>query len=263
MPVRIYESFPQEIFSDQAVLYHGTSNLFEERIDAGGLIPAPNEHVVQVMQALECIRTEVLQSQIYTAPSGSWEILPFFTGELDKHGTRPVSLSLHFDRCKLFASADFAAGEAVRTIGRIRPHLLQLLNDQAIRDARMEKIRQAHTRLHPAAVHLYANELMLDLDELRRRVDAIDHLMVDLIKQREAYRYGVVYAVRLDGIVPDERLGAEAVGLYSFDPIPAHAILGKVILHDLELDGGPIDRPDDLLDRLLYWRQRVPKHTAQ
>lgn len=255
MAIPEYECFPEELTQNMEILYHGTSNVAEAGIEQNGIRPVQDEKLHALASELMGIHRDVLKEKIGRNPGG-FEALVFYDAELNQHETRPISLAYTSDHSQLYASAGFCGGELARTVSRIHPYLHRLINDPEARDERQSPIDKAIASLPPYSHHSYLDRRVLDVEELRHRVALIDQQMMELVNVHEAYRYGVIYAVRMDRLEAFPPLREESNGIYALGPIPLNAVIGKVITKATIHKSDPDGAVDDLLQRIEYWRPR-------
>lgn len=253
MSIPQFEAFPEEIISDYNVLYHGTSSVAEDLIDQEGLRPLKDPNIEEVFHGLKEIYELVLGGHVDREGSGFVQ-LPYFWAELQKHGMRPISLSVDHERCFRYAGKECCGGEIAESIALVRPYLLSLINDPQARANRQasidRKIKSYPPNMHPS----YYDRKVLDVAELERRVAAIEPTMQRLLALRDQYRHGVIYAIRLNASEWREKLHGEmGGGLYALENIPVSAIMGKVIVHEVLTESLGDEKTTERLERIAYW----------
>lgn len=236
--------FTSKVEKDNWVFYHGTSSLMENNIDAQGLIWKKNgigkEEVEQVLNIFH----EMSWAGKHT---GGYCILKPFTGDYDFGGGNEKSIYLAetSHRAMLYSTKDFAGGETQRAIRNCIEDLEKYLTDSSVRSEHENKqleninLYDSYYKSRPEEKmtkeeieYMQENKpelVKVDLDWLESKLKSIQHIKETCNMSMSEYRYGLVYAVKLDknnieGITYDRAMGVQ------FKQVANSSIIGKVVI---------------------------------
>lgn len=235
--------FPEEIEDDGWVLFHGTSSVYEERIDSEGLRPGQG--------AVTRAHLERLGS-IYEGlgwcgwDSGGYAVLRGFSMSFDEAvvGGR-LFLAESSKRAALYASSDFRGGEKVRAVRKSLSELDSILND---RERQAQFVAEHERRIASGAPPWPMPPVLKPISTyevlpwLRARVEALKDAR-EVVGAVGHHDYGIVYAVRVPDGGPLHGLHYNpSMGIVAERDLPAAWLLGKVRLPDhFQVDPGEED----------------------
>lgn len=243
----IYNEFPEEWLTNPNILYHGTSNIFEDIIDISGLIIPSTSQGKMVIETLKDILENDLYSVLDNNERGGLSNLGYYDRELENYDCRPISFAHHPQRCILYASEDFAGGEMVRTVIRAVLYLQDLCRNA---EARAQWHNQ-YCNWHG----LGSDAPVLDILQIEEKLKSIEAVFKQFVGIVTNYKYGVIYAVDLSTI-NISNLGKEAKGLYAYCSIPRDRIVGKIVWTQ-EWVGFMDEDLTHLIGALNFWQTKL------
>jgi hypothetical protein len=220
-----FHPFDHALQVDPHVVYHGTSASSEASIEREGFIPGRPRFTREELVALREVFTSLRWAGL---TARSLAVLgPFcIDHDLAPGQTRPVFFAETPWRASLYASLDFAGGEAARTVRSCFDELRAYRDDEAVRAshrARVEReIRDAEAGgwIPPPPLPPF------DPEELGDRLLAlapVEHTARALL---DGFTHGLIYAVRLE---PEALrvMSHGQMGLAAHAPIRPERIVGK------------------------------------
>lgn len=184
--------FDESIEGDPWVLYHGTSNLAESSVIADGLAWRPT-----IYSRAEVVELCSVFKRLGWAGShlGGYAVLHPFSLSHDfgaDHG-KPIFLAETAHRAALFATRDFAGGETARAIYYAIADLRRLAAEELAQQEFLKHLSRNRSE-HAAAE---AAEL-LGTGWLEDQLTQLSALGERVLRAREAYTHGLVFAIRFD-----------------------------------------------------------------
>lgn len=223
--------FPPEIENDRWVLYHGTSSVAEQQIDAEGLIWKPATYSKADIDQLISIFESM--GWVGTNAAGMAVLKPFTqAGDFGSEDKKPIYF---YDdglaAAPFYATRDCAGGETARAVRYAMADLDLFLEDEGVRNRRP-----------------------VDLEWLRDSIASLSDLRKRCFATQDAYDYGIVYAVKF---VPEDLESLtyhNAMGIRCFRDLAADRIVGKARLH---AEDDVINRADERLDMFSRFMERA------
>lgn len=253
--------FPDEIDTDEWVIFHGTSGFNSKSIERNGFDP------MGVVVSFDQIRRVVaLFKRLNWSgdDQGGYPVLSAFSlnhdfQDSDRNLLYFAETSM---RALLYATRNFSGGEKLRSLRRAFGDLHSYLNDPNVREQHRKLLEASYNEMHlmgfdaplPEEVDLVSlREDLADLSDVRRIAD--DALL--------RHDHGVVYAIRiLQDDVKNLRLNP-AMGIEATARIFPERIVGKVIVPAVyemtqfnRMAENFIDRIDRGLDGVLRAKNR-------
>ena len=224
--------FPVHIREDPWILYHGTSNLYEERIDSTGLLPKVDHFSLSEIQSVLNIFVELNWDGM--PGSGSRSTLEPFTLNYDlSHAKgKPVYLAESANRALVYASAEMAGGEAAYAVRASFRDFDAYLSDATVRQKHFELVRseiEYLTRMNASASSIpslpegdlaWLKYRLHRLNDIRRRADGAF----------KSFQYGVIYAIRFEESDLTNLEWAGGMGVLAFSPISKPKLVSKAIV---------------------------------
>lgn len=185
------EVIPHEAQMDPWLVFHGTSNIYEESISTNGLCPGTSSFDLSELMQVESIFDRLHWDGIH--PGGIAILKPFsINHDFSHEDEKPIFIapSAHF--ASLFATSDFAGGEICRSLYYCIADLHKYLEDEKIREKHVRKLEMIseQSRIDRPAIPT--------LDWVRSNVGQLSELKAKVEKIRASFCYGVIYAIRLD-----------------------------------------------------------------
>lgn len=181
--------FPEGLDDDPTLLFHGTSSTREKSIDRDGLKPnAAGVSPSRVLVLLECFKALRWHG---TSPAGA-AVLSAWTLKNDfRDGdTSPLYLADHPSQAVYFSTRGVCGGEKVSSFLRAFEDLERLVTDPVFRAASVSASDQWYD---DGAGRALSNEA---LERVRHQMLSLADIAERARRERDEYRYAVVYAIR-------------------------------------------------------------------
>jgi hypothetical protein len=238
------EVFTSKVEKDNWIFYHGTSSLMENDIDTQGLIWKKNEIGKEEVEQVVNIFKEMRWAGKHT---GGYGILEAFTRGYDfgDGNEKTIYLAETSHRAMLYSIRDYSGGETQRAIRKCIEDLEKYLTDSSVRSDH-EKNQLKHINNYERRYKSRPEEKMtkeeiewkqkikpelvkVDLDWLESKLKSIQHIKKICNNSISEYRYGLVYAVKLDknnleGITYHKAMGVQC------NQVSNSSIIGKAVI---------------------------------
>lgn len=234
------ELFSRAIEDDGWVLYHSTTSIVEDKIDAEGLSCShdDDEDLIAIIKIFRAMNWAGDDSAGYAVIKG----FSLQRGALPHLFFRESST-----RSLIYAQADFAGGETARAMHHCFEDLRRYANDPAVR-ARHYDAQIAHCKQLVQKDGCPTHVIRVDLDWLNVRLRELAQVADRISQMRREYRHGVVYAARFTRNDVPFLLDNGGSGIVCTKPVPKRQLVGKARLH---FDGKPLRPRQFDLDRFL------------
>jgi len=205
---------------DQCLLFHGTSNIYEESISKIGLCPSKPRFDLPELERVAAIFSALNWSGIH---GGGFAVLQAFSIMHDhghKGGT-PIYLAESAQRASLFATKDFAGGEICRALNYCMEDLDRYISEKEVRDEHANRLegRPGLHRVEKSAIPTL-DWVCSEVEKLSETKDMVESI-------RRSFKYGIIYSVRLDEDKLDEIHYHNSMGIKSFRSITGSEIEDK------------------------------------
>jgi hypothetical protein len=185
------ELVPNYVQMDPWLIFHGTSNIYDEKISVRGLVPGESPFCIEDLQQVAEIYERLRWAGCHTG--GYAALKPFSLGhDFANEKGKPLYLAESALRASLYASKDFAGGEICRALDYCLKDLDLYLSDEQIREEHAEELEARPGISYVPRSSIASPESVMskvkDLSNLKSQVRAI----------RQSYQYGLIYALRID-----------------------------------------------------------------
>ncbi len=225
--------FPQNIESDDWVIYHGTSGFNSAAIENQGFGTA----AVAVNEGSMRRVVEIYKRMKWDGISGGGlgVLEPFSLGhDITAEGKRITFFAERSRRALLYASLDFAGGEKLRAMRVALSELDTYLNDASLRQYHADQMSSQYEdleTLNACAETLDAvRPVEVDLEWLRNELVELRLEHEVAFNAAERHREGVVYAIKMLPQDVAELVYNGFMGIETTATIPASRIIAKVIV---------------------------------
>jgi hypothetical protein len=259
--------FGDKYSKDLSVYYHGTSCHTEEAIDREGFAWNGNTYTLEEIESVNKVFDQLHWAGCHT---GGFTVLGSFTMSDFKHGRNVKNKGISFagmsDRAILHASKEWAGGETARALRFAFEDLCRYLEDPEFRQAQIlhsweglrdsisgatlprDCVPQSPEKICFGHIHklwnFYASlGVMTGMggrspvepadfspDWLRGRVEELQPLRDRVYRLTAEYRYGVVYAVRLNKEDQAKAIKRSNFELYIKHVLPPQRIIAKAVI---------------------------------
>lgn len=217
------ELFSRAIEEDSWVLYHSTTSIAEDKIDADGLTCSTDSDedliaIIKVFRAMNWAGDD----------SAGYPVLKRFS--LQRSALPHLYFRESSTRSLVYSQADFAGGETARAIHHCLEDLRRYANDPSVRTRHYDRqVAQCKELVQKNGCPTHV--IRVDVSWLNERLRDLEHLGDRISQMRSGYRYGIVYAARftLDDVpfLIDKR----GSGVVCTKPVPKSQLVGKARLH--------------------------------
>ena len=219
---------PNSVEMDPWLVFHGSSNIYQEAINQSGLRPNASSFSLSELKQVEAVFTKLYWDGDH--PSGYAVLKPFSIGHDHNHQEgKPLYLAESVQRASLYATSDFAGGEICRALYYCLEDLIMYLEDDHFREQHVRKLE-----MRPGRERI-DRTLIPKLDWVRNEVELLSNIKDRISAIRNSFSYGLIYAIRLDEKKLNDISHARSMGLKSFRPIlksEIHAVYS--LPHDFE-----------------------------
>jgi hypothetical protein len=232
---------PVELKLNDNLLFHGSSNISEQALDLGQTI---NYSFIKkgAIKALINVYDTINWKGTH---GGGYAVLNSFSNtDWTVDGKRGFFLGESLERCKLYASKDFAGGELIRSVW----YSLSELNEYIMN----ESLRQDHENQMTRDFRYTRKNYDVNLEKLRVEVAGFDKLFNEVTDLRNSYQYGLIYCYEIkqeDYSLLKHRGG---MGIMAAELFPEKRVVAKVIITD-PLGSGYVR---DNIERIELWNKR-------
>jgi hypothetical protein len=243
------ELFPEEVFGDSWVAFHGTSGAREQTIEKAGLQWPGNqvrradiENVVRIFRAMNW-------SGLST---GGLPVLePFTLGhDFGNEATKPVYLAECSLRGLTFATLDFAGGETFRALRYALRDLETYVSS--------EEARTAHSRGRGRRWDATSTEQTeVSLDWLRAELGQLSAVHEQCKRALADHQHGVVYAIRFGAEDLAYLTLSGSMGIEARGRIAPSKLIAKVLVP--KHARAPVGTPNGVRDR---WLSRLSDRSS-
>jgi len=181
---------PEHVQDDPWLMFHGSSNVFEDEVLSEGLSATgakfSRQELLGVAKIFEAL------SWAGEHPGGYAVLRPFsFDHDSAHERGRPIYLAESALRAANFATADFSGGEICRALHYSFADIRRYIDDEGLRE---EHARKCEAR--PGMARLSRGELP-SVDFVRQSLADLSEIRDKVAQIRSQYEYGVVYALRI------------------------------------------------------------------
>lgn len=243
--------FPEHIFNDVSVLYHGTSSINEQAIDLNGFISS--KQIFSKEDIFSLIKSYIRMGWFGKATGGFVVLHSFSKWDHSRLEGNPIFF--HYDpvKCLTYADKDFSGGEKARSIRYCGDDLRSILSDDEI----YANYKDSFDKIKPQ-MNFYAQEIGFPINEVRLHsrdeiveiYDSHETLWEVTSNVFSEHQYGVVYAIKFDDRTVKVLRDGGPMGILSFTDVPPIQILGKVIVND-EIQ--KFRAKGDNIEKLMKW----------
>jgi hypothetical protein len=177
---------PEELKLNDNLLFHGSSNISEKALDVGQTVNhsfIKKETIEAIIKVYDAINWKGVHG-------GGYAVLNSFSNtDWTADDNRSFFLGESLERCKLYASKDFAGGELIRSIWYSLLDLHKYTTD--------ENLREEH-KIYVELNYVYTRKSYdVNLEKLRIEVGSFDKLFNEVANLRKRYRYGLIYCYEI------------------------------------------------------------------
>jgi len=234
------ELFSRAIEGDGWVLYHSTTSIVEDKIDAEGLTCSPDRDedliaIIKVFRAMNWAGDD----------SAGYPVLKGFS--LQRSALPHLYFRESSTRSLIYAQPDFSGGETARAIHHCLEDLRRYANDPGVRALHYDQ-QVAHCKRLVQNDGCPPHVIKVHVDWLNERLRELADVADRISRMRNEYHHGMVYAARF---TPDDvpfLLDNGGSGIVCTKPVLKDQLVGKARLH---LDGKPLRRKQFDLHRFL------------
>lgn len=226
--------FDDDICETPTMMFHGTSSISEKEIEQSGFQCKTGDLVND--KTIEKVISLFKRLKWHGLHSGGYPVLTCFSErdyKSDNSKNPPTFFAESSYRAMLYASRDYAGGEAARAMFYALDDLKQFICKKELQQSHFEALgnqrEEWRDKAHPTFLQQFEPEI--ELDELAAHIDSLGGLRDKLLRLREGYEYGVVYAIDVASepslIVS---LSYSRNGIETRCPVPKHTIKAKCII---------------------------------
>lgn len=254
--ITVYKEFPEEWLTNRHILYHGTSNFSESKIDSNGLLLPDVSVNKTIVERLRDICATDLHGFIGWSGLGGLGNLTYFESEFKDFTCRPLSFAHYPTRCIHFASEDNAGGEFIRTVIKSVSYLKDLCIKREAMSEWRNSVQIEWNDENSMLRREHSSMPTINVKQLEEKLKPLIPVYDDFVKIKESYEYGVIYAVDFSDI-PVSCLAAETKGrgIYSTCSIPKENIVGKISKDKLESACHFSQKSET--DAVRFWREKL------
>jgi hypothetical protein len=235
---------PAALKQNDNLLFHGSSNISEQALDVGQTINysfIKKEAIEALINVYDAINWKGFHG-------GGYAVLNSFSNtDWTVDGKRGFFLGEPLERCKLYASKDFAGGELIRSIWYSLLDLHHYIVD--------ENIREEHKKYVELNYVYTRKSYDVNLEKLRLEIANFDSFFNEITTLRDNYKYGVIYCYEFkfeDYKFLEHRGG---MGIIADQEAITDRLICKVLI--TEDDG--LDFSDTTSARRTLWSKRLRK----
>jgi hypothetical protein len=237
--------FPPEIENDPWVVYHGTSSVFEEKIEQSGIQCGSLHLNDAILRCATLIKTTEWYEDNATASLVAFSFPRIISAP-------HFYCALFPQRASLYTRRMFAGGESAYFLRRIIPKLVETSkNNLEFFDSRFKKLMDNCIKKARRGMPTHDKVLKVNIEWFKKSVDELNASLPKLLEIERQHRYGVIYAIKLD---PEDVAAARYFhndGFRVYKPIPHSKCIAKLIIHgEHELSAHTNPAWDDIN----YWR---------
>jgi hypothetical protein len=213
---------PLEVQTDQWLLFHGSSNIYEDSISKNGLRPEQSQFEIEDLQKVESLYERLHWSGTHMGGFGVLKPYSIMHDYGHQKG-KPLYLAESAQRASLYSTKDFAGGEICRALHYCLVDLSKYINEEYVREEHAIQLERQpeQYRVERSAIpklKWVAHEVE-KLSEIKNKVESI----------RNSYDYGLIYVLRLDVEKLSEIQGHRSMGIKSFRSISQVEVVDKYI----------------------------------
>lgn len=224
--------FPEEIEANDNILYHGTSNIFENEIEKHGLIGKQNyfsnDEIINLAKSL--YKIAYLTDSIIG-------IQKYSTFDVTRVNGHPVFLHFNPSACAEYSMN--AGGEKSILINQCSKDLQDLINDETKYSEYLKtniQNRLGSIGFHAQKIGVKKDEIKIhSRDELSDIYNNHKQAWDKAIRQQNEYKYGIVYAIHIKDEIINYIKNDGFMGIMSHKAIMPELIIGKLIIKDRKL----------------------------
>jgi hypothetical protein len=239
---------PAWILNDDSFLFHGSSNISESELDKG--IVTNFSFVTQ--EIVDKVLSIYDKMAWYGLHGGGYAVLCSFSNtDIHPEKGKLFFLGETIQRCKLYASEDFAGGELIRSLFYgIRDLQLYIVDAQIRNDHEAQVERD---RIYSHKTNQY------NLADLTKEVTLLNQTFQNIVKLRDSYKYGIIFCYKIEETDYNLLQNRRGMGIAIKQSLPTQNLKAKLIFEKDFLASFPGPMQDKLkTERLLIWYKRVP-----
>ncbi|WP_371196072.1 hypothetical protein [Glaciecola sp. SC05] len=190
--------FNDTVCDNPMMIFHGTSNIFEESIEKLGL-NASTDKVINLSE-IQTIIDLFKRLKWYGESPAGFSVLSAYSQKDYETITveqAPIFFAESSYRASLYATKDFAGGESVRAAFYALEDLKKFISNKSLRDNHFEDLKKDRNKwgktAHPSFLKQFEPEI--GLDELNESFKLLQELKDRIADLRAQYEYGIIYAV--------------------------------------------------------------------
>ena len=239
---------PNWIIEDDTFLFHGSSNVSEQELDKGhthNFSFIPNERIAEIAKTYRDMNWSGVRS-------GGFGVLNSFSSS-DLHPTagKYFYLGESPKRLALYATADFAGGELLRSVYYSLKDLLAYIEEPALREQHENEIDE----------HIHSPiRYNVNLETLKKRVDSFLPVFKEVESIRNNYKYGLLYCYKVQVEDYSKIIYRGGMGILAKEAFATDRLKAKIIFDDVKSYFGGFMSSDDLrIERTIVWMGRLEK----
>ena len=240
--------FPPEIENDPWVVYHGTSSVFEEKIERSGL-QCGSLHLNEAV--LRC--ATLIKTTEWYEDAAAFSLVAFSCPRITS--APHFYCALFPQRASLYTRRMFAGGESAYALRRIITKLVESSkNNMEFFDSRFRKLCQESIEKAKRGMPTNDKILKVNIEWFNEKVAKLKEFLPQLVEVYNQHSYGVIYALKIE---PEDVAAAIYLhndGFRVYKPIPHAKCIAKLIIHgEHELSAHTNPAWDDIN----YWREET------
>ncbi|WP_340111008.1 hypothetical protein [Maribellus mangrovi] len=236
---------PASILIDHNYLFHGTSNIYESKLDTGdtkGNKEIPIELISNVLSLYKGIKW-------FGDHGGGYAVLSTFSVADQNRKGKYLFLGETYQRSCLYATKDFAGGELNRSLYHSIRDLFTYIEDKAVR----EKHRKQMERDYPFTGEKYD----VNLEYLNYELKKYLQIYSELSNLINSYKYGVIYCYKIEKEDYPKLIHRGQMGIMVHEPLPSKRLQAKLILNNPEEIYNENLISNSNFKRSLIWKSRL------